>query len=93
MSSITEKNLQATCDRINRELGTPLTPYAKGADGKVSPCANAYLIDYAYGGASLHQMMPTGTGEKDVFSCGHVPKKELWNRLHAMLAGIAAVRG
>lgn len=85
---ITEKDLQSACDRISRVCGTPLTPYSKSADGTFSPNGSAYFIDFAYGGASLHQMMPTGTGERDVFGCGHVPKRDLYMRMHAYLAGL-----
>lgn len=90
MTRITEKNLRAVVDRINRTMGTPMAPYSKGADGHYTPCGNAYLLSLAYGGASLHQMMPTGTGERDVLGCGHVTKRDLYDRMHAFLAGIDA---
>jgi hypothetical protein len=92
---ITEKDLQAVCARINRTCGTPLAPYSKAADGTFGPNANAYLIDYAYGGASLHQMSgtPGCTGERDVLGCGHITKRDLYERMHAFLRGIDAARG
>lgn len=82
---ITEAQLQAVCTRINRTLGTPLAPYA-GSD----PCPRAYLIDYSYGGVSLHQMSDSGTGESDVFGCGHVTKRALMDMMRAFLAGVDA---
>lgn len=85
---ITEKQLFAVCERINRTMGTPLAPYARNADNQIVPQGNAYLIDMAYGGYSLHQMMPTGTGERDVFGCGHVTKRDLIGRMFAFLAGV-----
>ncbi len=90
MSRITENDLQAVCDRINRTLGTPLTPYSKVVGGTPRPNGNAYHLSYAYGGASLHQMMPTGTGVRDVLGVGHVPKRELYEMMHAFLRGIDA---
>jgi hypothetical protein len=27
-------------------------------------------------------------GVKNVFSCGHIPKRELYNRIHAFLDGL-----
>lgn len=90
MTRITEKQLQAVVDRINRTLGTPMAPYAKDTEGNYTPCGNAYLLDMAYGGYSLHQMMPTGSGERDTLGCGHVTKRDLYDRMHAFLAGIDA---
>ena len=34
MQRITDKDLQAVVDRINRTMGTPMQPYATGPDGK-----------------------------------------------------------
>ena len=47
-----------------------------------------YHIDGAYGGVSLHQMVNDGGGIRDVFSCGHVPKRELFDRICAFMEGI-----
>jgi hypothetical protein len=92
MTRITEKQLQAVVDRINRTLGTPMAPYSKDADGKYLPCGSAYLLDMAYGGYALHQMMPTGSGERDTLGCGHVTKRELWDRMHTFLTGLDAAK-
>lgn len=91
MTRITEAQLQSMCDRINRTLGTPLAAYTKQADGTYAPNANAYLIEYAYGGTSLQQMMPTGTGQRAI-SGGFRPKRELLEFMHAFLAGVGAAR-
>jgi hypothetical protein len=45
-----------------------------------------YHLSHAYGGVSLHQMSNLGGGVRDVFSCGHVPKRNLCDRMFAFLA-------
>lgn len=47
-----------------------------------------YLLDYAYGGVSLYEVINEHGGVNDVFSCGHVPKRELFNRICAYLKGM-----
>ena len=88
MTRITKDFLQAVCDRINRACGTPLQPYAKDEAGNYQPQAQCYHLSGAYGGYSLHQMCAQGSGVHDVFSCGHVSKRDLANRMFAFLRGI-----
>lgn len=89
---VTEKQLQAIVDRINRTLGTPMTPYAPYDKelGRAMPNANNYHLSHAYGGVSLHKMSSREgcTGVSDVFSCGHVPKRELADRMYSFLTGL-----
>lgn len=91
MQRITDKNLTAVCDRINTMLGLPLTPY-KPYDkvvGHAQPNAGVYHISHAYGGVSLHRMSETDgcTGVHDVFSRGHMPKRELYELMQAFIRG------
>ena len=80
---VTEKDLQNIVDRINRICKTPAKPYVD-----YQPQAGCYHLSFAYGGVSLHQMAPTGTGESDVLRCGHVPKRELQCMMWAFICGI-----
>jgi hypothetical protein len=84
---ITEKQLEAVCDLLNRELGRPMEPWSKTDDGYKANIGN-FHISHAYGGVSLHEMVTDGGGVNDVFSQGHCPKRELFSRIHAMLDGI-----
>ncbi len=84
---ITEKDLQAVCDRLNITLNRPIQPWDKSGDRYRANIGN-FHISHAYGGVSLHEMMTDGGGVRDTFSCGHMPKRELFNRMHAMLDGI-----
>lgn len=86
MRRITLAQLDATVDLINEVTQSPATPWT---DGK-SNIGN-YHISQAYGGYSLHRMSNEGGGVRDVFSCGHVPKRNLHDRLWAYYYGIHAV--
>ena len=46
-----------------------------------------FHISGAYGGYSLHQITNRG-GERDVLRTGHVPARELYNRMTAYIRGI-----
>ena len=94
---ITEKNLKALCDSINEELGTPMQPYAA-----CDPATNEgrtmkgqignHHISFAYGGVCLHRMHNEGGGVSCPIGMGHVPKRELYDRMQAYLSGITAER-
>lgn len=83
---ITEKDLQATCDRINRIMNTPIEPYAR-IEGKRVANVGCYHLDHAYGGVALYQMASEGGGVRDIFG-GHMPKRELYERMHAFIKGL-----
>ena len=83
---ITLKDLEAVVHRINRITGNPEEPYKK-IDGKFVPQAGCYHLDGAYGGWELIQMCDEGSAIRDVFSGGHVPKRELYEKMQAFLKG------
>ena len=87
-SRITDKDLASVVARINRTTGSPMEPYV----GNTARVGN-YHISHAYGGVSLHRMVNTGGGVSDVFSRGHVPKRELYECMHAFLRGFDAAKG
>jgi hypothetical protein len=45
-----------------------------------------FHLSGANGGVSLHQTMTEGGGVRDVFSCGHVTKRDLYQMMRAYLA-------
>lgn len=87
MDRITEKHLKSVVDRINRVTNSPLESYTRDGDKLTANIGN-YHIDFAYGGVSLDRMVSPGGGVSDVFRCGHVTKRELYNRMHAFLEGL-----
>ena len=99
MQRITDANLQAVVDRINSETNSPMTSYTRtpcdGPNGKTfTTDANIgnYHLSWAYGGVSLHRMVNPGGGVTDIFRSGHMPKRELYERMHAFLCGLDATR-
>jgi len=88
MSRITEKDLQAVVNRINRATNSPVEPYAKVGD-KYTAQIGCYHLSHAYGGVALHRMYNDCGGVSDVFG-GHMPKRELYGKLHAFIAGLDA---
>jgi len=91
---VTQAHLESIVARINRMTGSPDTPWVKRSDrpGMDAHIGN-YHLSYAYGGVCLHRMSNTSGGVSDVFSCGHIPKRELADRMHAFLDGIEAAKG
>jgi hypothetical protein len=93
---ITQRDLEAVCARINRAVnGTDETPQWERTDGGLRQNPGIYHLSGAYGGWSLHRSCELdGNGEShgvsDVFGCGHVPKRELYGRMQAFLAGLEA---
>lgn len=92
MKPITQIQLQAVCDRINRTAGTPLESWVKDSMGRNKANIGNYHIDSAYGGVSLHQMLSDGGGVRDVFQCGHVTKRALINRMFAFIEGLETAK-
>ena len=78
---ITESDLRSILNIINAKKGFIDPKYSE---------IGAYCLDYAYGGVSLHQYVNESGGVKDVFSCGHVPKRELYHRMCAFSQGMNA---
>lgn len=88
---VTASELDAIIKRINIITGSPLEPYATGPDGKAIPQGGNYHLSGAYGGYSLHRMVPSG-GISDVLRCGHVPARELRDLMWAYISGLDAAK-
>jgi hypothetical protein len=84
MQRVTEANLKAIVDRINRMQGTPENSYK---DGKA--CVGNYHLSHAYGGVALHQMTNESGGCRDVINVGHVSKRELQSMMFAYIQGLS----
>jgi hypothetical protein len=84
---ITRKHLDAKAATINSMTKSPSEPY-RTVDGKAVANKGNYHISGAYGGYSLHRMCNESGGVSDVFSCGHVPARELAGLMSAYTAGL-----
>jgi hypothetical protein len=87
MNRVTEKQLQAIVDRLNRITGSPMEPYI----GREAQIGN-YHLSHAYGGVCLHRMFNEAGGVSSPLSIGHVPKRELAALMYAYISGIETQR-
>jgi len=88
MERITEKMLNARVGWLNELTGQPKTPYTRDKGGKLKANIGNYHLSHAYGGVSLCQMSSDGGGVTNVLTCGHIPKRDLFDRLCAFMTGI-----
>ena len=91
-SRITEKDLEEMAEHINRLTGSPLEQYTQTADGTDKANVGNYHISYAYGGVGLHRMVNTGGGVTTIIG-GYTPKRELYEKMRALITGIGVSRG
>ena len=89
MRRITLKDLGYAVDAINTLQDIPLEPWTR-VDDKLVPTAWNYHLSGAYGGYALHQHGASGSGARDVFQVGHVPKRQLHGLLRAYKEGLRA---
>lgn len=89
MDRITDKHLTALCERLNKLTGSPLVPYAMDEERTrhVAQVGN-FHISHAYGGVCLHRMSNTSGGVSCPLNAGHGPKRELYEQMRAMIAGV-----
>ena len=90
MERITEKQLQAVVDLINRETRSPEKSWIT-VDGKNIAQPGNYHLDWAYGGVQLARMSNTGGGVSIVIS-GFGTKRELYDKMHAFRAGLQVAK-
>ena len=89
MDRITNSDLEGLVRVINKLTNSPQDPYYWDENKKLRPNGNCYHLSGAYGGVSLHRMCNDGsTGIHDVFSCGHQPKRDLYNRMRSFIVGL-----
>lgn len=88
---ITLSDIEAVISRINRETDSPAQPYSKNGERYTANIGN-YHLSRAYGGYCLHRMANESGGVRDVFGCGHIPARDLFQRMHAFLAGLSFQR-
>lgn len=86
---ITTKMLEARCESINDLMGTPKESYSPDVEtGRYKANPGNYHLDSAYGGVQLVQMSKEGGGCRNVFNCGFVSNRVLYELLCAYIAGI-----
>jgi len=83
---ITNRDIKASLDRLNKALGRATEPYTKLEDGTYRANIGNFHDYCAYGMVGLHEMSNNGGGVRSHGSLG--TKRELYERIHAMLDGI-----
>ena len=83
MNRITNKQLDALCDYINKITNSPSEPWAGG-----HAAVGNYHISHAYGGVCLHRHVNEFGGVNCPIVHGHVPKRELFNLMQAFIKGL-----
>ena len=92
---ITDTDLRILCDRLNKLTGSPMEPYAPWIEGQPNKCraqVGNFHISHATVGVCLHRMSNTSGGVSCPLNAGHGPKRELYEQMRAMIAGIELVQ-
>lgn len=92
MQRITDKQLDSLCDYLNIITNSPATYGTRNEEGQFKANIGNYHISHAYGGVCLHRVVNEGGGVNTPVVHGHVPKRELFNLIHAFIKGLEAVR-
>lgn len=85
----TIKQLEIQVEYLNIIMNRPATPWTR-ENGRNKANIGNFHLSGAYGGYCIHEMANEGGGVRSTFGCGHVPKKELMQRLTSFIAGIEA---
>jgi hypothetical protein len=88
MQRITRKQLDAAVEGLNQLTKQPQESYTNHKAN-----VGNYNISGAYGGYSLHQIMNESGVVRDVFSCGHIPARELMSLIWAFRNGFSTAKG
>lgn len=86
MQRITNADIKASLLRLNKALGRAEAPYTKQPDGTYKASIGNFHEYSAYGMVGLHEMFNEGGGVRSHGGLG--TKRELYERIHAMLDGI-----
>ena len=84
------KDLKITIATINKLTNNPQMPWTRTGGRNAANVGNYHLSE-AYGGYALYQMVSAGGGVQDTLKTGHVPKRELYNAMQALIAGLRAI--
>lgn len=90
MTRTTVAHLQHLVDQINRTTNSPMESWTRQDDGSLKANIGNYHLSSAYGGYALHRMHNDAGGVTTPIGGGHMPKRELWDRMRAYLDGINA---
>jgi hypothetical protein len=88
---ITDKHLDALCERLNKLTDSPAAPYViDRVTGRNRACIGNHHISHAYGGVCLHRMSNESGGVTCPLIHGHVKKRELYDAMYNYISGLEA---
>ena len=90
MDRIRQSDLEHYAGLINQATNSPMETLTRDDTGKLTANVGNYYISCAYGGVSLYRNVGPSGGSTEMFNSGHVPKRDLYNRMRAYLAGLEA---
>lgn len=91
MTRVTIKTLRQMIDNLNESLGLPKQVWTPRPDGKGSVAhVGCYVLDCAYGGYRLCQIVSEGGGERDI--TGRCGARETADLIRAYSAGLHTKR-
>ena len=85
MQRITDKDLDQLATYLNQITDSPIE-YRNKETGKSN--SGHYTISHAYGGVCLHRISNASGGCSTPLVHGHIPKRELFENMHAFIKGI-----
>lgn len=86
---ITQSDLENLAAVINEMTNSPATSATRDDKGKVTWHVGNYLIDYDYGGATLHRISNDAGGVTLPLGFGYHSKAELHKMLYAFIQGLS----
>ena len=90
MQRITTTILLERVKRLNDLTDSPTDPW-KNVNGENVAQIGNYHLSFEYDGVSLYRILCTQGSIEDIFRSGHMPKRELSNRICAFMDGIRSV--
>jgi hypothetical protein len=86
---ITKTDLQNLINRLNIITGSPADTLVPRADGSYMHNVGNYHVSRAYGRSALHRVVNEAGGCTDVLGAGHIPNRDLYQRIDAYMRGMA----
>jgi hypothetical protein len=89
---VTIQMLKNKIEYLNEITNSPLKPYSE-VNGKIKANIDNFHLYQAYGAYGLHRMVNEGGGVTQNHIYGLHSKRELWDRLSALINGIEFNKG
>jgi len=85
---ITKGQIESRIKELNHILKRPCDPWTRSDGENVANVGNFHLSQ-AYGGYELQEMSNDRGAVYYTFRSGHIPARDLYNRINALIEGIS----